>query len=87
MEALPEYPEEGDLVVGTVKNVRNFGAFIELEEYPDMLDAQVDSACWDSLGNLLYSRRGILYRVSLNDFEQGRPGAVHDLESLQQDKT
>lgn len=34
MEALPEYPEEGDLVVGTVKNVRNFGAFIELEEYP-----------------------------------------------------
>ena len=34
MDALPEYPEEGDLVVGTVKNVRNFGAFIELEEYP-----------------------------------------------------
>lgn len=34
MEALSEYPEEGDLVVGTVKNVRNFGAFIVLEEYP-----------------------------------------------------
>jgi translation initiation factor 2 subunit 1 len=34
MEALSEYPEEGDLVVGTVKNVRNFGAFILLEEYP-----------------------------------------------------
>jgi translation initiation factor 2 subunit 1 len=34
METLPEYPEEGDLVVGTVKNVRNFGAFVELEEYP-----------------------------------------------------
>lgn len=34
MDALLEYPEEGDLVVGTVKNVRNFGAFIELEEYP-----------------------------------------------------
>lgn len=28
------YPEEGDLVVCTVKSVRNFGAFVELEEYP-----------------------------------------------------
>lgn len=34
MDAFPEYPEESILVVGTVKNVRNFGAFIELEEYP-----------------------------------------------------
>ncbi len=29
------FPEEGDLVVCTVKSVRNFGAFVELEEYPD----------------------------------------------------
>lgn len=28
------FPEEGDLVVCTVKSVRNFGAFVELEEYP-----------------------------------------------------
>ena len=28
-----EYPEEGELVVGTVKNVQNFGAFIILDEY------------------------------------------------------
>lgn len=34
MDVFPEYPEESILVVGTVKNVRNFGAFIELEEYP-----------------------------------------------------
>jgi len=34
MDTFQEYPEESDLVVGTVKNVRNFGAFIELEEYP-----------------------------------------------------
>jgi translation initiation factor 2 subunit 1 len=29
-----EYPEEGELVVGTVKSVQNFGAFVTLEEYP-----------------------------------------------------
>lgn len=30
-----EYPDEGELVVGTVRAVENFGAFIKLEEYPD----------------------------------------------------
>ncbi len=29
-----EFPEEGELVVGTVREVQNFGAFITLEEYP-----------------------------------------------------
>ncbi len=29
-----EFPEEGELVVGTVRNVQNFGAFVTLEEYP-----------------------------------------------------
>lgn len=33
MAKVQEYPEEGDLVVCTVKNVRNFGAFVMLEEY------------------------------------------------------
>jgi len=28
------FPEEGELVVGTVKKVENFGAFVKLEEYP-----------------------------------------------------
>ena len=29
-----EYPDEGDLVVGTVIKIQNFGAFISLDEYP-----------------------------------------------------
>ena len=30
-----DYPEEGELVVGTVVKVQNFGAFISLDEYPN----------------------------------------------------
>ena len=30
-----EFPDEGELVVGTVVKVQNFGAFISLDEYPD----------------------------------------------------
>jgi translation initiation factor 2 subunit 1 len=29
-----DYPSEGELVVGTAKNVQNFGAFVTLDEYP-----------------------------------------------------
>jgi len=29
-----DYPEEGELVVGTVVKVQNFGAFVTLDEYP-----------------------------------------------------
>jgi len=32
-EAKKEYPGEGELIVGTVKNVQNFGAFVSLDEY------------------------------------------------------
>lgn len=30
-----DFPDEGELVVGTVNKVQNFGAFITLDEYPD----------------------------------------------------
>lgn len=30
-----EYPEEGELIVGTVTKVQGFGAFVSLDEYPN----------------------------------------------------
>jgi translation initiation factor 2 subunit 1 len=30
-----EYPEEGELVVGTITKVQGFGAFVSLDEYPN----------------------------------------------------
>lgn len=35
MVKLNEFPEEGELVVGTVTKVQNFGAFVTLDEYKD----------------------------------------------------
>ncbi|MFO7678028.1 MAG: translation initiation factor IF-2 subunit alpha [Thermoplasmatota archaeon] len=32
---IKNYPEEGDLVVGTVLKVQGFGAFVSLDEYPN----------------------------------------------------
>lgn len=33
MAKLKDFPEEGELIVGTVSKVQNFGAFVDLEEY------------------------------------------------------
>ncbi len=57
-----------------------------LEGFGDLLDEQVDSACWDQLGNLVYSRQGVLYKYSLDDLKNGSPGTVHDLEPLAQNE-
>jgi hypothetical protein len=55
-----------------------------LDGYADLLDDRVDSACWDSLGNLIYSRDGILYKYALGGLRNGLPSKVIDLEPLTQ---
>lgn len=53
-----------------------------LDGHDDLLDDQVDSACWDSNGNLVFSRQGILTMYTLEDLKHGRPSTIHDLEPL-----
>jgi hypothetical protein len=55
-----------------------------LDRFENLLDNQVDSACWDSLGNLVYSRQGILYKYSLSDLKNRCPRIIYDLEALTQ---
>ncbi|MDA7978673.1 MAG: hypothetical protein MPJ50_07880 [Pirellulales bacterium] len=56
--------------------------FFSLQGYGDLLDDAVDSACWDSRGNLLYSRAGTLNKVTLKQLQRNRPGTKIDLEHL-----
>ncbi|MGI0151681.1 MAG: S1 RNA-binding domain-containing protein, partial [Thermoplasmata archaeon] len=35
MSSRAEYPNEGDFVVATVTSIRNFGAFVKLDQFND----------------------------------------------------
>jgi hypothetical protein len=54
----------------------------DLPDYPNLLDHQVTWATYDSLGQLLIAREGVLYRYRLKDFETGIPSAMIDLEPI-----
>lgn len=53
-----------------------------LEEFPKLIPAKADWACWDCLGQLLFSCEGVLYKYGLNDIAAGTPKTVLDLEHL-----
>lgn len=53
-----------------------------LEEMPDLIDEKADWACWDSLGQLIYSSAGVLYKYKLCDLLTGQATSVIDLEYL-----
>ena len=55
----------------------------DLPEHPDLLDKHVSWATYDSLGQLVVARLGVVYRYSLSALLAHKPSAVFDLESLQ----
>jgi hypothetical protein len=76
----PAHPTLSVKYVGYLKYGYTFR--YELEGYPGLLDEKVDSACWDSQGNLVYSRKGVLYKYRIGDLRSGRSAVIHDLEEL-----
>jgi hypothetical protein len=53
-----------------------------LAEFPTLINDKADWACWDSLGQLLFSHAGAIYKYGLDDIYAGTPKTVIDLEHL-----
>lgn len=53
-----------------------------LEEFPRLIPEQADWACWDSMGQLLFSCAGSLYKYALDDIPAGKARTVINLEHL-----
>ena len=58
-------------------------AAVALLELTGVLDSKVSWAVYDSLGQLIVARRGVLYRYTLSDLWAGKPSSVFDLEHLE----
>lgn len=53
----------------------------QLDGYDDLVDDEVSWATWDSEGNLIFSRLGILYRFDLKSIHKKKPTYELDLEN------
>lgn len=53
-----------------------------LEEFPGLIKPKTDWACWDCLGQLIFSCEGILYKFGLNDIRCNTAKTVINLEHL-----
>ncbi len=53
-----------------------------LDAYPALIPDTADWACWDCLGQLLFTNKGSVYKFALDDLARGLPTTVVDLEHL-----
>ena len=67
---------------GYFGNQRGYTFKFTIDEYPELLDSDVDWVTWDFLGNLVFAKYGILYKYELNDFNKGKASFCKDLEPL-----
>jgi hypothetical protein len=54
-----------------------------IDKHPRLLDATIDWATWDSLGQLIVARRGGVERYTLADLARGVPTFQHSFEDLE----
>ncbi len=54
-----------------------------LDGHPELIDNQVDWACYDALGALVFSRLGVIARCARPDLIEGRVTRSFDLEPLE----
>lgn len=54
----------------------------DIPELPGLLDEEVSWAVYDSLGQLIVARQGVVYRYTLEDLHSRMPSAVFDFEDL-----
>ncbi|MFQ5502964.1 MAG: hypothetical protein ACE5EQ_11805 [Phycisphaerae bacterium] len=53
-----------------------------MQGYPDLLDASVEWATWDAMGQLIVARAGVVHRFTLDDIWEGKPSFSFDLTDL-----
>jgi hypothetical protein len=58
-----------------------------IDEYPEVLDDEVDWAAWDCGGDLVYAKLGSVYMYNLADLAKGEPTFFKDLEILTHEST
>jgi len=70
-----EYPEEGEFVVGSVKNVQNFGAFVLLDEYDNKEGfihiAEIATGWVKRIRNHIKEKQKVVCKVMHVDSEKG----------------
>ncbi|MDY7107484.1 MAG: hypothetical protein SYC29_02500 [Planctomycetota bacterium] len=77
----PEHPALRTRYLGYLEHGYTFR--FQLEGFPNLLDEQVDWACWDSTGALIFSRLGIVSKCDLADLMKGRVTRSFNLELLE----